>query len=409
MTFPLTHELRALMPHPVSKTRPPPAPCSPQEEARRHFVTTLLGLLALPEGALAATAPKARPRIAFFTPNSEGNTYWPQVFRIMGFVAQSLGFEFVPYSFGVQNRFARLRDAVQSLSAQPRPDAVIASVVIGQSHGILEAARAMDIPVFILGPLFPAELPTLGGAPRVQYQNWPALFNWAEAQKGHALAKVLLQAAQRQNAVADDGRLHVVGLGGDPSWFGSGLREAGLRRAVAEHPNAVLKQVVPTHWRQSEGQQLTARLLARFPQASVFWAASDQLGSGAVQALTAAGKVPGKTAFTGGLDLSELGLDMVSQGQFVATAASPLMSYAQVAILVYDYLQGRDFEAELGREIEFPTLVATRDNAAQHQRLGRCVHGIDFKAFSKAHNPRLSRYDFSFEAFLTAAGVCARA
>ena len=395
------------MPHPVSKTRSPPAFGLPQQ-ARRQFVAAMAGWLALHESASAVAAPKPRPRIAFFTPNSEGNTYWPQVFRIMGLVAQSLGFEFVPYSFGVQNRFTRLRDSLQTLSAQPRPDAVIASVVIGQSKGILEAAQSMGIPVFILGPLFPAELPMIGGAPRRLYKNWPALFNWAEEQKGHALAKVLLQAAQRQGAIADDGRIHVVGLGGDPSWFGSGLRQAGLKRAVDEHPHAVLKQVVPTHWTQHEGQRFTAKLLARFPQASVFWAASDQLGSGAAQALTAAGKVPGKAAFTGGLDLSGLGLDLVAQGQFVATAASPLLSYAQVAILVYDYLQGRDFEAELGSEIEFPTAVATRDNAEQHLRLGQCAHRIDFKAFSKVHNHQLARYDFSFEAFREAAGACPR-
>lgn len=369
-----------------------------------------LGWLAHPAGALAAPtlAPKARPRIAFFTPNSEGNTYWPQVFRIMALVARSLGFDFVPYSFGVQNRFARLRDSLNTLSQSPRPDAVIASVVIGQSKGLLDAARAMDIPVFILGPLFPAELPSIGGGPRKLYKQWPALFNWAEAQKGHALGQALLQAAQRQNAMADDGRIHVVGLGGDPSWFGSGLRQAGLMRAVDEHPHAVLKQVVPTHWTPEEGRHLTAKLLERFPQASVFWAASDQLGAGAAQALIAAGKTPGKTAFTGGLDLSELGLDLVARGQFEATAASPLLSYAQVAILMYDYLQGLDFEGELGREIEFPTAVAMRDNVAQHLALGKCLSRIDFRAFSKAHNRQLARYDFSFEAFQKAAGACAR-
>jgi ABC-type sugar transport system substrate-binding protein len=391
MALPLTRDLRAAMPYAISKDR-------------RHFVTAMAGLLAGPDKAWAA----ARPRIAFFTPNSAGNTYWPQVFRIMDLVAQSLGFEFVPYSFGVQNRFARLRDSLHTLSLTPRPDAVIASVVIGQSSGILEAAQSLGIPVFILGPLFPAELPQIGGAPRVLYKNWPALFNWAEAQKGYALAKVLLQAAERHNAVADDGHIHVVGLGGDQSWFGSGLREAGLKRAVDEHPKAVLKQVVPTHWTQAEGQQLTARLFARFPQASVFWAASDQLGSGAAQALIAAGKVPGKTAFTGGLDLSQLGLELVTQGLFEATAASPLLSYAQVAILVYDYLQGRDFGGELGTEIEFPAAVATRGNAEQYLALSKCLPQIDFKAFSKVHNPRRARYDFSFEAFQKAAGACAR-
>ena len=370
------------------------------------------GLLACQASSLAGTvrAPKLlipRPRIAFFTPNSAGNTYWPQVFRIISLVAQSLGFEFIPYSFGVQNRFARLRESLQSLSSS-RPDAVIASVVIGQSKAILDAAQSLGIPVFIMGPLFPAELPTIGDSPRIHYANWPALFNWAEEQKGYVLAKTLLEAAQRQNAVATDGHMHIVGLGGDPSWFGSGLRQAGLKRAVAEHPNAILKQVVPTHWSQDEGQQFTSKLLARFPQTSVFWAASDQLGAGAVQALTEAGKMLGKTAFTGGLDLSELGLDLVAQGKFAATAATPLLSYAQVAILVYDYLQGHDFAAELGSEIEFPTSLATQDNVAQHLALGQCLPHIDFRSFSKAHNFYLTHYNFSFDAFRQAAGSCAR-
>lgn len=394
------------MPYPVCKTwLSGAAACPPLN--RRDFVSAALGLTVACQGALGAKPPLDRPRIAFFAPNSEGNTYWPQVFRIMGLVAQSLGFDFLPYSFGVDDRFARVRDSLQALSTEPRPHAVIASVVIGQSKGLLEAAQALGIPVFILGPLFPAELPTIGGAPRRKYDRWAALFNWAEEQKGHALGRALLQAAQQHKTHASDGLIHVVGVGGDQSWFGSGLRQAGLQRAVAEFPKAVLKQVVPTQWTQREGRELTSRLLHRYPQASVVWAASDQLGAGAVQALIAAGKPPGKTAFTGGLDLSELGLDLVTQGQFVATAASSLLSFAQVAVLVYDYLQGLDFAAELGKEIEFPTSVATLDNAQQHTGLSRCLPRIDFKAFSKAHNPGLARYDFSFEAFRKAAKACA--
>lgn len=402
------------MPHSVGKTSLPPAVACPKLDRQRRLLTILGGCAAL-KGPMAAAVPAtvpaagpvpAHPRIAFFAPHSEGNTYWPQVFRIMEATARSLGFAFQPYSFGVENRFARLHDALQVLGKAPRPDAVIASVVIGQSKALLEAAQALGIPVFILGPLFPAELPTIGGAPRQAYKNWPALFSWAEEQKGHELGKVLLQAAHQQSAYADDGRIHVVGLGGDQSWFGSGLRQAGLHRALAQDPKAVLKQVVPTFWSQEEGRQLATRLLHRFPQASVVWAASDQLGAGAAQALIEAGRVPGKTGFTGGLDLSELGLDQVTRGRFVATAAGTLMSFAQVAILVYDYLHGLDFAAELGSEIVFPTLVATRDNAQQHIDLGRCVPSLDFRPFSKVHSPRLARYDFSFDAFRKAARAC---
>ncbi|MBL0728996.1 substrate-binding domain-containing protein [Piscinibacter sp. HJYY11] len=374
---------------------------------RRPFVGASLALL-----AGAATGPvravvRQRPRIVLLSPNSPGNTYWPQVFRIIERVAQTLDFEFVPHSLGVEDRFARQQDTLRILSAEPRPQAVIVSPVIGHSAKLLQAADTLRIPVFILGPLFPSELPALGQGPRRKHASWAALFNWAEEEKGHALGKALLDEATRHGAFADDGTLHVVGVGGNPGWFGSGLRQAGLMRAVAAHPKAVFKQVVPTLWRQEEGQRLTAKLLARYPQASVVWAASDQLGAGAAQALAAHGRTLGKTAFTGGLDLSALGLQLVKEGRFVATAASTLLSYAEVAVRVYDYLHGFDFAERLGSTLEFPTLVATRDNVDAHLRLSGCVQSIDFRNFSRVYRPVLGRYDFTLDAYREAARPCA--
>ncbi len=368
----------------------------------------LLVLCALLAGSSPARAQHfvPRPRIVFFSPSSEGNTYWPQVFRIIEHVSQDLGFEFVPYSLGVEDRFARQRKELRILAAEPRPQAVIVSVVIGHSRRILEAAEALHIPVFILGPLFPSELLGVGGVPRQKYKSWVALFNWAEEDKGYALGKALLAAAEKAHAFTRDGHIQVVGVGGDPSWFGSGLRQAGLARAVAENPRAVLDQVVPTKWTRAEGKQLTLKLLRRFPEATVVWAASDQLGAGAVEALTETGRAPGAGGFTGGLDLSDLGLGLVKQGKFVATAASTLLSYAQAAVLVYDYVHGLDFAGQLGSELEFPTRVVTRDNVEQDLRLSQCMQSIDFKKFSRVYNENLVRYEFSLHAYLDAAKAC---
>ncbi len=380
---------------------------TPPERLRRSLLTATLALLAGAAPRRVSAAPQDRPRIALLSPNSAGNTYWPQVFRIIERVAETLGFEFVAHSLGVQDRYARQQDTLRILSAEPRPQAVIVSPVIGHSEALLEAANALGIPVFILGPLFPSELQDLGGAPRYKYKSWAALFNWAEEEKGYALGHALLEAANQQQAFASDGRLQVVGVGGNPSWFGSGLRQAGLMRAVRGHPQAVFKQVVPTLWTQEEGRQLTAKLLRRYPQASVVWAASDQLGAGAAQALAEQGRTLGKNAFTGGLDLSALGLKLVKEGQFVATAASDLLSFAQVAVLVYDYLHGFDFAERLGSTLEFPTLVATRDNVDSHLRLSGCVQSIDFRNFSKVYRPTLGRFDFTLAAYREAAKPCA--
>lgn len=374
-----------------------------------------LGILGLLVGfaPLFAASPEvdtplrfSRPRIVFLSPNSEGNTYWPQVFKILDKVASDLDFEFVPYSFGVDDRFTRAQEAIRVLNTNPRPQAVIASVVIGHSKPLLEAAESLHIPVFVLGPLFPAELPNLGGMPRKKYTSWIAEFDWAEEEKGYALGKELLIQATKQKAFASDGTIQVVALGGDPSWFGSGLRQAGLARAMEEHPKAVLKQIVPTHWSQTEARRLATKLTKRFPEATVFWAASDQLGAGVVQAFSDMGRQPGVSVFTGGLDLSDLGLDLVKNRKFVATTASTMLSYAAVAILVYDFIQGRDFADQLGTKITFPTYVAAPANVDQHLLLSRCFRSIDFKTFSMIRNKRLQLYDFSLEAYYSRLGTC---
>lgn len=360
-----------------------------------------------PDAATPSPSPlPKRPRIAMITPNSEGNTFWPQVFGIMEHAAQTLGFEFTTHSLGVDDRYERQRQTLQIISDTPRPDAVIVNVVVGQSKPMMEAAEAAGVPVFVMGSIFPSELPAIGQSPRRRYPHWAGSFESSEEEKGYALAKALIHEAARRQAVAADKLIHVVGVGGDTTWFGSGQREAGLVRAVAEHPDAVLKQVVPTRWTQREGRVLAGKLLKRYPQASVVWAASDQLGAGAVQAIEDAGRQAGTEVFTGGQDMSDLGLRLVQDGRFVATAASSMLCIGQMATMVYDYACGIDFAAETGTEVMFPIQVASRATAEQHLRFTRCVYAIDFRTFSKVHNPSLKQYDFSQEAFRRAARAC---
>jgi ABC-type sugar transport system substrate-binding protein len=361
----------------------------------RRIVAVLAGIVALaPPGAAQPAGRK--PRIAFFSPSSEANTYWPQVYRVIDAVGEDLGFDLLRYDFGVGNRFARQRAAIKALQSDPKPDAAIVSVVIGTSKAVIEAAEARGIPVVILGPVFPSELPELG-APRRKYKQWIATAYQDETEKGDLLAEALLTAAEKAKAFAKDGTLQVVGVGGDTTWFGSGMRQAGLERALARHPKAVLRQIVPTFWTQAEGRDLTAKMLKRFPEASVVWAASDQLAIGAAEALAASGRALGRSGFTGGLDLSDNGLARVKEGKLVATVASSMLSFAEIAVLLYDYLHGVDFAPETGVELKAALYVAREDDVDRFLRLSRDVARIDFRRLSKAYTRTLKRYDFSLE------------
>ncbi|MDY6823421.1 MAG: ABC transporter substrate-binding protein [Thermodesulfobacteriota bacterium] len=350
-------------------------------------------------------AAAAVPQIVFFAPTSENNTYWPRVFELLKTVGEDLGVDVKCHEFDVADRFAKSIDGIRILKKKPTPDGAIFSVAFGQTAPLLETAAALDIPVFIQGPLFPSEMPAIGYSPRKKFPEWIGYFYEDEAAKGYLLGKTLLSAAHSAKAFTADGHIHVVGVGGDHTWFGSRLRRQGLERAVNADPKAQLLQVVPTKWSPSEGKAVTASLLNRYPEASVIWAASDQLGIGAARAAANAGKVPGETCFVGGLDLSRNGLRHVKEGRLVATVAGGILTYAEILIYLHDYLQGIDFADDAGTEISVPIYTATTADAVFFLKLFDAYPAIDFRKFSKVHNKTLTRYDFSLERIAQEAGM----
>ena len=304
-------------------------------------------------------------RISIFTPTTEGNTSWPEVHRIMRQAAAELNLELAFHEFDVGDRFAKADEGVEILQVSPVSDAAIFSVAYGQAEALMDAAEELGIPFFLHGPLFPEEVAQLGGGPRQSYEHWIGYFHEDEELKGYLLARELITAARlalrSNNRSLSTDTIRLVGVGGDTTWYGNVLREAGLRRAVAESRDARLLQVVPTRWTQEEGRQIASRLLYRYTDVAAIWAASDQLALGAAEALEVADLHPGVDAFTGGLDFSRIGLEAVTAGRLSATVAAPISMWADVLRYLSEYLHGNDFADETGARIIFEPQVATPD------------------------------------------------
>jgi ABC-type sugar transport system substrate-binding protein len=336
-------------------------------ECRSHnfpihlFFLTVWSLFLPVEAIPQTTASEVEPfHIAVFTPTTEGNTYWPEVYRVMRSAETRLNVELAFHSFDVGDRFAKPDEGVKLLHTEPRPDGAIFSVAYGQAEALMNAAEERGIPFFLHGPLFPRELAALGGGPRRTYRNWIGYFHEDEEEKGYLLARELIAAAaQTHNGTASEGKIRIVGVSGDATWYGTSLREAGLSRAVEEDPRARLLQIVPTRWTQQEGQDMTRRLLSRYTDVAVVWCASDQLALGAVEALRAADRNPGEDTFAGGLDLSSGGVEAVGEGTLTATVASPISMWTRVLGYLSEYLHSRDFADQMGTVLLFPPVVAT--------------------------------------------------
>ncbi len=373
-------------------------PSSPGWLYRAALVAAPLSLLLLI--GLDAQEPTETTRILMFTPTTEGNIYWPQVYTILEQAADDLGIELIPHEFDITDRLAESTEAAAILETTPDVDGAILSVSAGQAYPLVQAADRRGVPVIIQGPLFETDLRLLGGEPRGRYPNWIATFEQEEEQKGYLLGRMLLDLASEQRTTGDrtTSELGVAGIGGDPSWYGTEERERGLMRAVREHPEARLLQVVPTRWTEEEGVDAARRLLRRYQNVSVIWAASDQLALGASEAAEESGVVVGEDLWIGGLDLSRAGLAAVEEGTISATASATLFSYAEILVYLYDYIHGVDFADEVGTELTFDIHAADAGNADRYITLYASLSEIDFSRFSKAHRTDLGVYDFSTEA-----------
>ncbi len=359
-------------------------------------------LLALALAGIGAHGESASTRVLVFTPTTEDNSYWPQVYEILEAAATDLNVELLGHDFPVEDRYAKHTDGLRILNATPDIDGAIFSVAFGQTRPLIEACARRDIPVLIQGPLFESELPGLGDEPRRRYDNWIGTFSQDEFAKGLRLGRLLIERALATGTAGTAEKIGVVGIGGDETWYGSQNRAEGLREAVRREPRATLLQIVPTQWTEAEGRRVAAGLLDRYAGVTVIWAASDQLAIGTALAARERGLAVGEDLFIGGLDLSTRGLRYVERGELTATVAAPLLGYAEVLIYLYDYIHGQDFAPETGTEISLEAQAATRETAQTYLRLYAAVQAIDFSTLSRVHNERRSEYDFSLNAYQAA-------
>lgn len=363
---------------------------------RNGFFKTLLlcALLACPSVAVLCDDTPGEPgfRIAVFTPTTANNTYWPEIHSILRAAASDLDIGLEIHEFDLSNRFAKVSAGVRRLTTEPLPDAAVFSVEFGEAVRLMDAAEQSGIPFYLNGPLFPEELLELGEQPGRTYQHWVGYFLEDEELKGYLLAKQLIAAARDDKNAEGGGTIYAAGINGNRSWYGSILREAGLRRAINEHPDVRLRQMVYTRWTPEEGCRMAARILRRYPEVSVLWAASDQLAIGAAEAISnhlPPGDLP---VHTGGLDLSGTGIESVRHGKLLATVAGSKLLWAQVIIDLYDHLQGVDRAGHADSVMSATPIVADLSTAESIAARIRDFEAINFRQFSRFHHGADARH-----------------
>ena len=365
----------------------------------RLMIVSLLAAVLSPAWAMSVT---------FINPGRASETFWNTSARAAEAAAHALGVDFELIYLERQHLAAL--DVVRELAARPaerRPDYVM---LVNEAGVAPEALRILDEAglrtLLVYNGIQGAQERALVGTPRDTHRHWLGSIEPRAEEAGYLTAKALIDKGREAGAFGPDGKLHLLAIAGDRSTPSSIRRSEGMHKAVDEAGDAVLDQEVFGAFSREKATEQSAWLFQRFPHARLVWAASDQMAFGAMASWEARGGRPGRDAWFSGINTSGEATKALREGRLTALSGGHFILGAWAVVMLYDHHHGIDFADSEGLELRasvFP-LFSVRDADTFERRYGSGHFGtIDFRRFSKALNPELKRYDFSFRQLLDGA------
>lgn len=341
-------------------------------------------------------------RVAFINPGKSDEAFWLASAQAMQSAANSLGQTLeVHYA---QREHLRVFDIARALVARPaaeRPDYVVFSNDYGTGPELLRLFDGSGIRVFMAYSKPSDEQLAQMGGPREKYTSWIGSLEPRAQDAGYLTAKALIARGRAAKAVGTDGKLHLLAIAGDRSTPSSVRRNEGMHRAVQEAGDVVLDQEVHAGWSREKAAEQAEVLYARHPQARLVWAGNDLMAFGAMAALEKQGGTPGRNLWFSGVNTSTEAMEAIKSGRLATLAGGHFINGAWAMVLIHDHFKGRDFRDEgLMLERSMFALFDARLADVFLSRFGQGYERIDFRRYSKVHNPRLRRYEFGFAQLL---------
>ena len=356
-----------------------------------------------PPGHIVAADAKSLD-IVFVSPGKTGEVYWDMVAQTMQAAGRKLDAH-VEVLTSERNYRIMQELGFGVVARADKPDFLILSNEESAAVPILEAAEAAGVKTLLLSNTLIGEDAKRLGPPRSKLTTWLGDITTDLQTAGARMANALIATARAEKWQSPDGKLHILGIGGDEITPASIARNAGLKLAVDAAPDVVVDRMLYANWTQSEAEQVTANYLGWAARKEIrpagVWAGNDPMALGALRAITAAGLTPGRNIEVVGLNWSEEALREIRAGRLLLSDGGHFLLGGWSIVLLRDYADGCDF-ADASPRVEARTSAITRDNLASVGDLikTRAFDRIDFTRF-RAKAGRCGRYDFSLDALIT--------
>ncbi|REG79558.1 ABC transporter substrate-binding protein [Marinomonas pollencensis] len=139
-------------------------------------------------------------------------------------------------------------------------------------------------------------------------------------------------------------------------------RRKGFDDEIAKHPEMKILASQSGDFARDKGRKVTETLLQTYPNANVIYAHNDEMAIGAIQALEAAGKQPGKDVLIVSVDGTRDALQAIIDGKMGVTVESSPFFGPLACSTMKRYANGEKIE----HWVRVKDRVFTIDNAAKY-------------------------------------------
>ncbi|WWF47458.1 ABC transporter substrate-binding protein [Pseudomonas trivialis] len=330
--------------------------------------------------------------VVFLNPGMSTEAFWVNYAQFMQAAATDLGLDLrVRYSERVSD--TTLAQAREALQGSARPDYL---VLVNEQYiapQILRMAEGSGVKLLIVNNALTADQAQLLGTH--QHPDWIASLVVDDEQAGYLM---LIDLLRQYGPVAPGASIDLLAFSGSKTTPAAQLRERGLQRALAEHPEVRLRQLVYGEWNRQRAFEQATQLFKRNPQTALVWAANDEMALGAMQAVQAGGRTPGKDVLFSAVNSSPEILQARLDGRLTTLVAGHFTLGGWAMVLINDHAKGVDLDAHGGRDRQAALFQLI--DANQARRLLGPPTAVDFRALSAVGKPASYRYPFSLQLLL---------
>lgn len=344
--------------------------------------------------ARAPTPNKAPASVVFLNPGFSNEPFWVGYSDFMQAAADDLGVH-LQIIYGERNSQEMLRKARDLLDRSKQPDYLLFVNERSTAPELLRLFENSSIRLFSLNStLTPSQQQILGGS-REKYRNWIGSLVPNDEEAGYWMAKALVGKLQGQSGSL----LAFSGVRDTPA---STLREEGLRRALREHPEIKLEQLLYGEWSRKRAYAQAQLLLPRYPHVKLVWSANDEMAFGVMQAAQELAKQPGQDMHFSALNNSSEVLQARIDGRLCVLVGGHFTLGGWAMVMLHDYHAGLDFAERGGKDRVDQVFTLLDKNQADrlHKRLMIPGYKLDFRQFSAVYRRQITTYDFSIKPLL---------